>query len=268
MDPRLHGDDRKGNDLEDREALIAFWKEEEKRPFSGWDFSYVRDRIQEDPLPWSYNELVRELMMQKTAVLDTSTGGGEVLLSFRDVWPPIVKATEGYEINLKLAQENLGKFGVEVLYADGSDSEILPFPDETFDLVTNRHGAINCDEVARVLKPDGIFLTQQVDGMSGHDLLAVFTDEGPKWPDANPQKYMPRLEKAGMSIEHVAEHDGQKQFSDVGTIVYYLKAIPWIVDDFAVEKYLPQLLQLQEQLEGKRPLSFSNKHYLIKARKL
>ena len=253
--------------MENREALIVFWKEEEKRPFSGWDFSYVQDRIQEDPLPWSYDEFVRGLMVEATAVLDTATGGGEKLLSFRDVWPPIVRATEGYEPNLKLAQENLGKYGGEAFYADGSDSEILPFLDETFDLVTNRHGAINCAEVSRVLKPNGIFITQQVDGMSGHDFMTVF-NEKPKWPDSNAQKYKPRLENAGMTIERIAEHDGQKHFSDVGAIVYYLRAIPWLVDNFSVDNYLSQLLQLQEQLEAKRPLSFSNKHYLIQARKL
>lgn len=253
--------------MTNRDELVAFWREEEQRPFTGWDFSYLKDRFWEEPLPWSYDDLVRELMVGATAVLDTSTGGGEKLLSFRDVWPPIVKATEGYEPNLELAQQNLAAFGVEVLYAEGSDSELLPFPDNTFDLVLNRHGGINCDEVARILKPGGTFLTQQVDGMTEHDLIAVFITDSPQWADANPDKYRPWLERVGLIVERVAQHDGREIFSDVGAIVYHLKAIPWLVDDFSVDTHLPQLMQLQEQVEAGRPLTFSSKRYLIQAHK-
>lgn len=32
-------------------------------------------------------------------------------------------------------------------------------------------------------------------------------------------------------------------------IVYYLKAVPWLVDGFSVETHLPHLLALQGQLE-------------------
>jgi SAM-dependent methyltransferase len=247
--------------------LVAFWREEEQRPFTGWDFSYIKDRMIEEPLPWSYEAIVRELMVKATAVLDTSTGAGEKLLGFRDLWPPVVKATVGYEPNLALARQNLEPFGAEVLYADGSDSEILPFPDESFDLVLNRHGGLNCDEVARVLKPGGTFLTQQVSGMSEHDLIAVFTTTGPKWSDANPEKYVPWLEQAGLQIVRVEQHNGRETFSDVGAVVYHLKAIPWLVEGFSVDTHLPQLWQLQEKVEAGRPLAFSNKRYLIQAHK-
>ncbi len=249
------------------DVLIKKWHEEEMEPFSGWDFSYLNGRMRTTPLPWSYESIVSELMDGITAVLDMVTGGGERLLDVRDAWPPIVKATEGYEPNLKLAREHLGQYGVEVVYSHNSDSEILPFDDNSFDLVLNRHGAINVDEVKRVLKENGRFLTQQVDGMSGHDLIAAFYDRGPQWPDANIQKYRSWLERSGFIIEHAEVCDGQRSFTDVGAIVYYLKAIPWLVEGFSVEEYLPRLQQLQARLDAGQSLAFSNKHYLIQARK-
>ena len=44
------------------------------------------------------------------------------------------------------------------------DGENLPLPDESFDLVINRHESFDPFEVYRILKPGGLFITQQVGG--------------------------------------------------------------------------------------------------------
>ncbi len=79
--------------------------------------------------------------------------------------------------------------------------------------------------------PGGTFLTQQVHGLWAQDLLAVFGVR-PQWPDATPAYYLPRLKRAGLQIERVEEWQGRLIFTDVGAIVYYLKAVPWNVPDF------------------------------------
>jgi len=56
-------------------------------------------------------------------------------------------------------------------------------------------------------------------------------------------------------------------FTDVGAIVYYLKAVPWLVPDFSVERDLEALLMLQQRLESQGKLSFCSRKYLIEARK-
>jgi len=56
-------------------------------------------------------------------------------------------------------------------------------------------------------------------------------------------------------------------FTDVGAIVYYLKAVPWSVPGFSVETHLKYLLKLQEQLENQKSLSFVARKYLIEAYK-
>ncbi len=63
------------------DELIQTWLEEEERPFTGWDFSYLDGRMIQDEEPWSYLERAADLMRNSASVLDMDTGGGEKLLS-------------------------------------------------------------------------------------------------------------------------------------------------------------------------------------------
>ena len=249
-----------------RDELIAQWKKEEQERFSGWDFSYLKGRLLEHDPPWSYLRRAAELMKKAYSMADLGTGGGERLLETREHWPAKVVVTEGYPPNLKLATERLGPLGVRVVSQDESETVQMPFTNGEFDLVLNRHSAINATETARILAPGGTLLTQQVHGMSGHDLMAVFGSK-PQWPWATPARYCPALEAAGFSVVDLQEWNGNLTFTDVGALVYYLKAVPWTVPDFSVERHLPQLLGLQERLDSGKALSFFFGLYLIEARK-
>ena len=50
--------------------LIEIWKREEQQPFTGWDFSYLAERMLEDQTPWSYSRHAAELMRQASSVID------------------------------------------------------------------------------------------------------------------------------------------------------------------------------------------------------
>ena len=245
--------------------LIDTWLREERQPFIGWDFSYLDGRMTEGQVPWSYLDRAAELMRQSVSVIDLETGGGEKLLSLRPHWPPKVVATEDYLPNFELATQRLSPFGAEVVKAPISTILPMPFDDGEFDLVLNRHAAFNSSEIARVLTEGGTFLTQQVHGMSAWDLQAVF-DEKPQWPDSTQEKYIPLLEEAGLTIVNDLRWEGNLSFTDVGAIVYYLRAVPWEVPGFAVETHLPSLFALQDRLESGEGLRFYAAKYLIEAR--
>jgi len=246
--------------------LIEQWKRDEQQPFTGWDFSYLEGRIQEESLPWSYAARATELMPRATSVVDLDTGGGERLLDLYEHWPPRVVATEGYSPNFQLASERLVPLGVSVVALTLSDDGLLPFADHSFDLVLNRHAAFNPAEVARILAPRGTFLTQQVHGRSLEDLMAVF-DARPQWAHATVDKYVPQLSTAGLSIVIAQEWSGRFIFGDVGAMVYYLKHVPWLVPDFSVTRYAEQLLKLQAQQEQGEALVYTARNYLIEAHK-
>jgi SAM-dependent methyltransferase len=246
--------------------LIERWKREEQQPFRGWDFSYLAGRMIEELPPWSYATRAAELLRGASSVVDMDTGGGERLLELRDYWPRKIVATESYLPNFRLATERLAPLGVQVVAITLSDSGIMPFADGAFDLVLNRHAGFNPAEVARILQPGGTFLTQQVHGRSLEDLMAAFGAQ-PQWPNAAPDKYLPQLKAAGLTIVDAQEWAGRLSFTDVGAIVYYLKFVPWLVPAFLVDRFTDQLLELQSRLDRGEPLAFVVRQYLIEARK-
>lgn len=91
-----------------------------------------------------------------------------------------------------------------------------------------------------ILAQGGAFLTQQVHGLWAHDLIAVFGAK-PQWPDATLDRYVPLLEAAGLTIADTRDWSGQISFTDVGAIVYYLRAVPWLVPGFSVATHSEQL---------------------------
>jgi SAM-dependent methyltransferase len=250
----------------DRERLLAQWRAEERQPFTGWDFSYLAGRMLEDNPPWDYLRRAAELMAHATSALDMDTGGGEKLLALRPHWPPRLAATEEYPPNLALARSRLEPLGVQVFDVHCTEVDPMPFADGEFDLVLNRHAAFNAAEVARILSPGGTFLTQQVDGHWAEDLQALF-GASPQWPHATLARNAPIVEATGLELIQTHDWRDKLRFTDVGAIVYYLRAVPWEVPDFSVDRHADVLLGLQARLERGEDLAFFAGLYLIEARK-
>ncbi len=45
-----------------------------------------------------------------------------------------------------------------------------------------------------------------------------------------------------------AEEFPETWFADIGSVVYYLKAIPWAIPNFTVRRYRDRLLALHERM--------------------
>jgi len=231
--------------------------------FSGWDFSYLKGRWQDSPLPWDYEAQVREQMPKVESLLDMGTGGGEFLSSLAPL-PKNTHATEAWEPNVPVATKRLEPFGVKV-HAITDDKE-LPFADETFDLIINRHESFWTSEIYRILKPGGLFITQQVGGANCDELNERIVGTAPKssWGRTKAHYW---LHRAGFAIEESAEAFPNLYFFDIGAVVFYLKVIEWQIKDFSVEKYRDALLKLHQQMEAGDPLTVLEHRFLIVARK-
>ncbi len=57
-----------------------------------------------------------------------------------------------------------------------------------------------------------------------------------------------QLETASFKVVKAAEEFPITSFTDVGAIVYYLKAIPWQIPDFTVSRYSDRLEELKHRL--------------------
>jgi len=245
-------------------TLLDQWTRDAAAPFQGWDFSYLDGRMTQAEPGWDYLALARAAVGRSHDILDVATGGGEILSSLAP-FPRRVTATEGYVPNLAVARRRLEPLGVAVFQANTASG--MPFEDAAFDLVISRHGGFRPEEMHRVLKPGGVFLSQQVGGDNLADLVADF---GARLvaPDNTLARIAERFRALGCAVTRAEEWRGPVTFADVGAIVYFLKAVPWVVQGFDVTAYLDALQALERRRAAGRPLQFASTRFLIEVRKL
>ena len=232
------------------DELFDFFISEAEAHFSGWDFSYIANREAEAPLRWSYVSEALLRVRKSKAVLDMDTGGGEIFSYFAP-FPAVAFATEAYTPNIKIARERLEPLGVKVVALEEEEPRQLPFENEYFDLVLNRHGYYWEPEIDRILQPGGIFITQQVGDRNDigiRELLgAPDANINVEWADL--PEAVANLQAAGFQIIKQLEDLYTQRFYDVGAIVYQLTAIPWQIPDFSVETYFAQLKTIHEKIQ-------------------
>lgn len=250
--------------MDEDQALIAQWQAEEQQPFAGWNFSYLTGRYHEEIPPWSYEASVRDLAREADSLLDLGTGGGEKLLELKDALPAHTVATEGYAPNVPIARANLEPHGIKVVAYNIDEEARMPFDDDSFPCIIDRHEAFDAVEIARILRPGGVFLTQQVDGRDLGEFLGWFGLQS-TYLHVNLANCAKGLADAGLTIERAGDWSGKATFSDMGALVYFLHAAVWSAPpNFSVERYAKQLLNIHK---NNRPLSFTIRRFIIQARK-
>jgi len=227
--------------------IVQLWEKEEVSAFRGWDFSHLDGRWQQEKLPWDYKSTVAQFLKSNDKLLDMGTGGGEFLLTLNHP-PNLTHVTEAYKPNVELCKKTLEPLGISVHIT--SDDAALPFESNSFDVIINKHESFNSAEVARMLKPQGFFISQQVGGQNNislsRKLIENFVPQNVSW---NISKAVTELETAGLSVIDSNEHFPTVKFFDVGAIVYFAKIIAWEFPGFKVETHLNQLKQVYEEIE-------------------
>jgi SAM-dependent methyltransferase len=244
---------------DDMSAALSFEElltEAKRYPTEGWDFSWLGGRLEISALPWDYPALVCDLARNSPNLLDLGTGGGEWLskLEFR---PPRTVATEAWPPNRAVAARRLQPLGISVLAVEGVDDNNrqpgagavrpgLPFASHSFQLVHSRHESFASHEVARVLSPGGLFVTQQVgDGLYG-DFRAAFGMPPVGLPAMNLKLVAEQLTAAGLRVKRCADASQFLTFADVGALAWYLRMVPWTVEGFSVDRHEGHLRRLHE----------------------
>lgn len=248
------------------EKLKKFWKYEEEYSFKGWDFSHINDRMEEEILPWDYREIVRQYMNQNKILLDMGTGGGEFLLSLNPIGGKTY-ATESYLPNIELCKNILTPYGIEVRPV--FDDNYLPFEDNYFDIVINRHESFCISEIKRILKPGGVFITQQVGGMNNKEISKFLLGKHPNiiYTDLNLDKILEEIADSKMNVIDKREYFPKTYFYDIGAFVFYAKIIEWEFPDFSVERCFDKLVELQANIEEQGYLETVEHRYFLIAEK-
>jgi SAM-dependent methyltransferase len=233
-------------------------------PLKGWDFSWFEGRATEQRPSWGYSTLLADRMSRAEAALDVQTGGGEVLATIPHP-PPVLAATESWPPNLEVARRTLAPLGAEVVHAE--DDGPLPFADASFDLVVSRHPVITrWDEVGRVLRPGGTYLSQQVGMGTVRELTDFMMGPQPVSDQRSTDRAVAGLEAAGLTVVDLRSESLRLEFFDVGAVVHFLRKVLWTVPGFTVEAYRDRLRAMHEHIGREGSFVASSERFLVEAR--
>ena len=250
------------------QKLIEQWKKEESvAHIHGWDFSHINDRYRETTdFGWDYKATVLRYLSPEKRLLDLDTGGGEFLLTLGHP-PKNLAATEGYPPNVALCKNELLPLGIDFKEADCG--KYLPFDDESFDIVINRHGDLNEKEIFRVLKKGGLFITQQVGAENDRELVDLLMPK--KLPLPFPEQYLSvtadKFKNSGFEIVDGKETFGSIRFFDVGALVWFARIIEWEFIDFSVDTCLDGLMAAQKTVDEKGSVEGRTHRFMLVAKK-
>ena len=193
-------------------------------------------------------ERIVELVGEQPAweALDIATGGGHTALA---VAPHVarVTATDITGPMLATAREFVLSRGATNIDFQSADAEDLPFPEDSFDLVTCRIAAHHfpaperfVEEVSRVLRPQGLFVLQ--------DMLAPQDPDAASWVNRFEQRrdpshhrslsqaeWEPLLRSCGLTIETLDRFEKR------------LSLEKWVSDQEGSKEDLAKLRELLEQ---------------------
>ncbi|MET7707431.1 class I SAM-dependent methyltransferase [Micromonospora sp. NPDC005413] len=244
----------------DAEELIA---EAAAAPVDGWGFDWLASRATEERPPWAYARLVADRMARVDAALDVDTGGGEVLAEVPRP-PKLLMATEGWPPNVEVARRTLRRVGATVVAVDPDGP--LPFRDASFDLVVSRH-PVRTDwaQTARVLRPGGTYLSQQIGPGTMRELSEAILGPLPPATQRHPEHAVTAAEAAGLRVVDLRRGTLRATFSDIGAVVWFLRKVIWTVPGFTVDRYRAQLLNLHHRITTKGPFVAHAQRFLIEA---
>ena len=140
----------------------------------------------------------------------------------------------------------------------------MPFADSSFDLILNRHGNYDPAEICRLLRPGGVFLTEQVGARNDRELVELLLGELPlPFPEQTLTYAVEAAQKVGLRILRGEEAFRPIRFWDVGALVWFARVLPWEFPGFSVNTCRKQLSLAQSILEQNGVLEGTIHRYLL-----
>ncbi|OJF12216.1 class I SAM-dependent methyltransferase [Couchioplanes caeruleus] len=226
-------------------------------PVTGWEFAWLDGRAVGSDPSWSYPALARPPVRRAGSMLDLDTGGGELLAELAPL-PAHTVAVESWTPNVPVARDRLAPFGVSVVTE-------LPGGEEEFDVVLSRHGRLPAEDIARLLRPGGTVLTQQVGSDDLADLNAELGAPPPYLQTWTAATAVAALEGAGLEVTDVREERPPLTFHDVGAIVWHLRVVPWQVRDFSPERYDRALRRIDARIRADGHYTVTAHRFFVQA---
>lgn len=214
----------------------------------GWNFESIKPTL-EQKSDYNYYKAVVECITPNTTLLDIGCGSAEKSTRYFSLAKKVYAIDIEPEM-LKRATQNANKYygefakdKFEFLLSDGNSK--LEFADNTFDVVCSRHCGANMAEVFRVLKPDGVFISEDIDKYDCYALKKYFNrgQSFDKTPPIKQQIFLDCL-SAGFSKIELLSFEQIEYYSHIEQLEFLLENTPIIngydknTDREILEKYV------------------------------
>lgn len=233
----------------------------------GWDFIY-RGTTRE-PVPWHYSDIVQRYLSPTDVVLDTGTGTGEYLLSLASHFSRGV----GIDVDrrkIEAARARLSRGLEKKLSFQQMSVDELKFPDEWFDVVLNRHAIVNAEQIARVLRPGGLFLTEQIGPRDAENVCHVFGCAAGGYyrvrADQAVESLVAAFSALGCTVVAHCEYNVTCYYHSIASFVSWLKAVP-IPQDFDMRRHWEHVAQILAASTTPRGIRTNEHRILLIVRK-
>lgn len=232
---------------------------------NGWDFSKVKyDTV---GVKWDFYSEVQKRCNKNTLLLDIGTGGGEKLLKFA----PSVRLAVGIDHAcgmIETAHKNLIKSNKKNVRMLLMDANKLKFPDNFFDVVSDRHCVFSPKEVHRVLRKGGYFLTQQVGEGDKINIIKEFR----RGFDLKKKKslldyYLEEMKKVGFGNIFWDKFNAKEWYKTEDDLIFLLRNTPIIPDFGKHERDYEILANFVRKNKTKKGILTNSSRYLIVAMK-
>lgn len=230
----------------------------------GWVFEHSKNTEFECEWGDIYEYVLGSIKLEGMKVLDIGTADG---LKFFKLSPYI---KEGIGIDseksmVELAKKHKQEKGIENIEFITMDTGKMDFDNESFDLITSRHAPFSMKEVHRLLKPGGIFITQQVHERDKQNLKDVF-NRGQNF-DNPTDEYLNKLVKEANEIGF-SEIESQKSsidyfFNSRNHLVDFLTYTP-VIPDFNSEEEMPIVDNFIDQNSQDEGIRSNSERFLLK----
>ncbi|QGQ93885.1 class I SAM-dependent methyltransferase [Paenibacillus psychroresistens] len=233
---------------------------------NGWDFSKLQ--VVSEGEQWDFYSEVTQRCKKSDLLLDIGTGGGEKLLAFTDSAILLVGIdhTNGM---IQTANANLQKAMKQNVRFLLMDAEKIEFPSSFFNVVSCRHSSFYAKEVAKVLKKDGVFLTQQVSDNDKFNIKQAFGRGQQFRPEQGTlkEKYLSELAEAGFTDIQSFEYDATEYYKTYEDLVFLLKYTPIVPNFGEFDNDFRILQKFIEENQTEQGIQTNSKRFMIIAKR-
>jgi len=230
----------------------------------GWDFSHLKTT--EVGQGWDFYTEVLKKVKSTDSVLDIGTGGGERILKIAKHFKSVYGIDHSQSM-VSTVKENLSKTKLKNVQFSMMDSSKLDFPNNSFDIVTDRHCDFNPSEVFRVLKKGGYFFTQQVSEDDQMNIKKAF-GRGQNYGTSDgtlKNKYLKQMRKLGFSKIEDFDYNLKIIYKTDKDYIFLLRYTPTIPEFGKKKKDFDILRKFIEENKTKKGIATNSKRFMIVA---